>query len=228
MLFDKGQIIDLSRHMKAGMEPLLLETEEFKVWELFPSATHREGEWYVMGNMHMSTHAGTHIEFPGHKMENGLHGGNFPLENLIGEAVVLDFSHKKIDEAITVEELKVHEHRIRPGDMIFLRTDCDRNYYDKNLVDKFPYPTPDAMDWLLSFNPKVLGSDSWSLEVPDSVSKTEQPNHEKMFSKGVPMIELATNLAAVGEERVTVFILPLRIDYIDSCPVRMIAILDRK
>ena len=38
------------------------------------------------------------------------------------------------------------------------------------------------------------------------------------------MVESATNLAAVGDDRVEVFILPLAIEGIDACPVRIIAI----
>jgi arylformamidase len=37
------------------------------------------------------------------------------------------------------------------------------------------------------------------------------------------MIESCTNLAAIGDQRVTVFILPLPIEGIDACPVRIIA-----
>ncbi|MDO8685396.1 MAG: hypothetical protein Q7J78_01855, partial [Clostridiales bacterium] len=51
-----------------------------------------------------------------------------------------------------------------------------------------------------------------------------QPNHLNMFKHNIAMIESATNLAAIGNERITVFILPLSIAGIDACPVRIIAI----
>jgi kynurenine formamidase len=37
------------------------------------------------------------------------------------------------------------------------------------------------------------------------------------------MIESATNLAAVGDERVTVFILPLAIEGVEAIPLRLVA-----
>ena len=44
-----------------------------------------------------------------------------------------------------------------------------------------------------------------------------------MFKNGLAMVESCTNLAAIGEQRVTVFILPLPIVGVEACPVRIIA-----
>jgi arylformamidase len=45
-----------------------------------------------------------------------------------------------------------------------------------------------------------------------------------MFKNNIAMVESATNLSKIGDERALVIILPLPIEGIDACPVRIIAI----
>ena len=53
----------------------------------------------------MSSHVGTHVEFPYHHLKEGKSAADYPLERLIGEAVLFDFSYKKKDEEITKQEI---------------------------------------------------------------------------------------------------------------------------
>jgi len=215
----KETIIELSHRMIPGKEHFKLETRTFDVTELLPEVKHRPDIWYVLSDITMSSHTGTHIEFPYHHWKEGSNAADYPIENLIGDAVVLNFSHKKHGEAITLAETKVHAHRIRQGDIIFIRTDIDKLFRTKRWAEQ-PYLTVKAMDWLISLKPKVIGTDASGFEVPGT---DYQPNHMKMFRNNIAMVESATNLGAIGEERVTVFILSLPIEGIDACPVRIVA-----
>lgn len=215
----KEAIIELSHRMIPGQERFKLETRTFDVTELLPDVKHRPDIWYVMSEVTFSSHVGTHIEFPYHHLEDGLSAADYPIENLIGDAVVLDFSHKSHGEAITLEEVKDHSDRIREGDIIFIRTDMDELFRTEQWMQQ-PYLTPEAMGWLISWKPSVIGTDAAGFEVPDT---DYQPNHMKMFQNNIAMVESATNLAIIGDERVTVFILPMPIEGIDACPVRIVA-----
>lgn len=212
-------IIELSHRMIPGKEHFRLETRTFDVTELLPEVKHRPDIWYVLSDITMSSHVGTHIEFPYHHWKDGADADDYPLENLIGEAVVLNFSHKKNGEPITLEELKVHRNRIKKGNIIFIRTNMDKFFRTERWTEQ-PYLTEEAMDWLISLQPKVIGTDASGFEVPGT---DYQPNHLKMFQNNIAMVESATNLGAIGEEWVMVFILPLRIKGIDACPVRIVA-----
>ena len=205
--------------MIPGKEAFKLDARTYDVTDELPEVTHRPDIWYVLGQVTFSTHVGTHIELPYHHLKEGADAADYPIENLIGEAVVLDFSHKKHNDAITAEELEVHAGRIREGDIVFIRTDMDKLWRTERW-DELPYLTPEAMDWLISLKPIVIGTDAGGFEVPGT---DYQPNHMKMFQHGIAMVESATNLAALGEERHIVVILPLPIEGIDSCPVRIIA-----
>lgn len=216
--FDK--IIELSHQMRPGKENFKLETRTYDVTEELPDVKHRSDIWYVLSEITFSSHMGTHIEFPFHHWKEGADAASYPLKNLMGEGVVLDFSNKKNGEAINLAELKKHANRIKQGDIIFIRTDIDKLFRTERWAEQ-PYLTEEAMDWLISLKPKVIGTDASGFEVPGT---DYQPNHLNMFKHNIAMIESATNLAAVGDERVTIFILPLPIIGIDSCPVRIIAI----
>jgi len=216
----KEAIIELSHRMIPGKENFKLQTRTYDVTEELPEVKHRPDVWYVLSEITFSSHMGTHIEFPYHHWKEGADAANHPLERLIGPAVVLDFSHKRDGEAIEEDEVKAHSDRIRDGDMIFLRTDKDKLFRTDRWTEQ-PYLTPRAMDWLISKNPAVIGTDAAGFEVPGT---DYQPNHMKMFQNGIAMVESATNLAAIGDDRVTVFILPLPIEGIDACPVRIVAL----
>ncbi len=216
---NKEKIIELSHRMIPGKEHFKLQARTFDVTELLPEVKHRPDVWYVLSDITMSSHMGTHIEFPYHHWKEGADAANYPLENLIGDAMVLNFSHKKNGEAITLDEVKAYASRIRKGDMIFIRTDMDKLFRTERWAEQ-PYLTEDAMDWLISLKPKVIGTDASGFEVPGT---DYQPNHINMFKHNIAMVESATNLAAIGDERVTVFILPLPIKGIDACPVRIVA-----
>ena len=218
---EENTIIELSHKMFPNKENFKLETRVDDVTKFFPEIKHPSDIWYVIGEINMSTHVGTHIEFPYHHQKKGIDAMNYPIENLIGEAIVLDFSQKSNKEAITIEDLKVHSDRIKKGDIIFFRTDKDK-YIHTNKWRETPYLRADAALWLISeFEPKIIGSDAWDIDDPDSET---QPVHTYLFKNNIAMIECATNLKVIGNDRVMVFILPLPIKGIDACPVRIVAL----
>lgn len=215
----KDRIIELSHRMTPGEGYFELAAQVQDVTDVLPEVVHRDDIWYVIGNVQFSTHTFTHIEVPFHHWETGDDLADYPLQKLIGTAVVLDFSHKQHLEAITLEEVQVHADRLQDVDMIFLRTDMDKNFFGELWNDQ-PYLTEEALNWLVAQGPTVIGTDAAGFEVPGT---DYQPNHLAMFENGLAMVESCTNLAAVGEQRVTVFILPLPIVGVEACPVRIIA-----
>ena len=218
--FDK--VVELSHTMLPGKEPFELKARIFDVAELGERAEeHSEGVWYVAGEVFFSTHCGTHIEFPLHHIKDGHDAMTYPLTQMIGEACVLDFTGKKADEAITLDELKAKADQIKEGDMVFIRTDFDKKWRTEDW-EPFPYLDVDAMEWLVTIKkPKVIGTDATSME---NLSVPDQPNHIAALGRGVAIVESLKNLSAIENGRALVFILPLKIKGIESCPARIIAV----
>lgn len=220
MKIDFSKVVELSHRMIPGKENFKLNVDVRDVTEILPEVKHRPDIWYVLTDIEMNSHMGTHLEFPYHHWKDGLTGADFPLEQLMGEAVVLDFSHKKKDEYITLEEVKAYDGKIKEGDILFIRTDMDKYFREDNWTDEV-HLSEDALQWLVQFKPKVIGTDATGFEVPGT---DYQPNHLTMFKNGIGMVESATNLKEIQDCRATVFILTLPIEGIDACPVRIIAI----
>jgi arylformamidase len=215
-----GQIVELSHLMVPGEEEFTLEMKTFPVEEIMPRIKRRQGIWYILGEVRMSTHVGTHIEFPYHHRKDGKSAAEYPLSRLVGEAVVLDFSHKKKDEEITaVEEIRASGVEIRRGDIVLIRTDMDKLWKTPRGHDR-PVLSVEGAQYLVSLGIHSIGTDATGLEVRD---RDDQPVHELLFAHDVALIESMTNLDLLSRQRFTLFVLPLRVKGMDSCPVRVIA-----
>jgi arylformamidase len=220
MKIDLDHVVELSHPMIPDNEHYYLRTRVKDVTDFLPEIKHEPDVWYILGEVEMSSHMGTHIEFPFHHKKDGLNAGNFPLDHLIAEATVMDFSHKKTDEWITLADVKQYKDKLKKGDMIFFFTGRDKNWRNDKWNEEV-HLQEEAMDWLLTFDPVVVGTDETSFEVPGT---EHQPNHSKLFEKGAGMIESACNLDKIKDDRVLVMILPLPIQGLDACPVRILAL----
>jgi len=218
----KGRIVDLS-HTLPGQEEYHLELETHPTDELYPQYKRDADVWYILQDVHISSHCGTHIEFPYHHNRDGLDAGSFPLARLIGDAVLLDFRHKQPGDAVTLAELKECDEKIRPGDMLLLNFGCARNYGTDHSHDR-PYVAHDAVRWLVHEKKiNLIGSDASGIEIK---GVPNQPNHELLMKHQIPIIESAANLDALQRERFTLVVLSLPIVGLDASPVRLIAIED--
>jgi arylformamidase len=221
----KGRVVDLSHKLHPGREEYHLELDTRFTDELYPQYKRDKDVWYILQDIRMSSHCGTHVEFPYHHSRHGMDAGSFPLERLIGDAVCLDFRHKKPNEAVTLGELETLDGRIRRGDMLLFNFDCARHYRTVRSHER-PYIAHDAVRWLaLEKRVGLVGSDASGIEVK---GEPNQPNHQLLMDNGIPVIEFAANLDRLRRERFTLVILPLCVEGLDSCPVRLIAIEDEE
>lgn len=217
----KGRIVDLSHRLIPGKEEYHLRLKPHNVADLYPQYKVDDGVWYILQDIEMSSHCGTHIEFPFHHKRNGLDAANFPLKKLIGDAILLNFRHKRPGEAVTIEELEALEDKIKEGDRVLFYFDCAKYYRTERSHDR-PYITHEAIKWLI-FEKKIaiIGSDASGIEIKDAPN---QPNHQVLMDNNIPIIEFAANLDQIKKERFTLFVLALAIEGLDSCPVRLVAI----
>ncbi len=215
------RIVDLSHKMVPGQEEYGLELETLNTAEVYPQYKVKEDTWYILQNIHMGSHCGTHIEFPYHHNRRGLDAGAFPLDRLIGPCVLLDFRHKKADEAVTLRELEALSDSIHKGDMVLFNFDCAR-HYGTDQAHSRPYLAYEAVEWLV-FDRKVnlVGTDASGLEIKGVPG---QPVHQLLMANQIPIIEFAANLDALDTERFFLLVLSLPIAGLDACPLRLIAI----
>ena len=216
-----GRIVDLSHKLYPGKEEYHLRLKTHNTADLYPQYPVDAGVWYILQDIEMSSHCGTHIEFPYHHNRHGMDAARFPLERLIGDAALLDFRHKQPGEAVTLEELKAQADKIQSGDRLLFNFDCARHYRTERSHDR-PFIAHDAIRWLI-FEKKIslIGSDASGIELK---GVPNQPNHQVLMDNEIPIIEFAANLDQLKRERFTLFVLALAVEGLDSCPVRLIAV----
>ncbi len=215
-----GRIVELSHTLYPGEEEYKLEVQTFPVTKLFPKYKSRPQDNYIMTEVTLESHVGTHVEVPYHYVKGGKDVTEIPIENLVGEAVVLDFMDKKVDQAITLDDFKAYDSKIREGDIVFVKTGCDRNYRTDKAHDR-PYITVAAAEWLVGKGIHCLGIDCTGIE---ERGKEYQAAHCELFENDIPLIEYVTNLGDLRKERFLVFILPWKVRGLEASPVRIIAI----
>jgi arylformamidase len=213
--------VDLSHALIPGKEEYHLDLETHDTTELYPQYRKDQDVWYILQDIRMSSHCGTHVEFPYHHNRHGLDAGAFPLERLVSPAVLLDFRHKKPGEAVTRGELERLEASIRPGDAVLLHFGCDRLYRTERAHER-PYLSMEAARWLvLEKGVNLVGSDASGIEIKGAPN---QPIHQFLMDHEVPIIEFAAHLDSLRRQRFTLLLLALPIAGLDSCPVRLVAL----
>ena len=218
-LLEGKRVVDLTRVLQAGAERFILDIHTYSVDELLPDFPVPEGEWYILQEWEISSHIGTHVEAPYHHLEEGPDVAGLSLERVMGEAVVLDFHHKRAGEAIARDEIEGAGSDVRKGDIVLVYTGFDRLYGDPD-YDR-PHLSLEAIRWLVDREISCLGIDASGIE---KYRAAEQPGHLLLFGQGIPVIEELTRLEQLRRRRVFFMALPLPIRGADSCPVRAIAI----
>ncbi len=221
--FHYSRVVDLSRPLvpSQGQHPWVRFETRLDSIVKEPETTPPERRWYVVSQIAMSGHAGTHVEAPLHAVQDGASIGELAVERFFGEAVILDFSDVPWSAAVEIARLEAAAREaggIRPDDIAFIRFDWDRRAPTEG--GQPPYPTPEALRWLVNQGIKLLGIDSPGLEVPGSRALV---NHHILFDRGIPLIESLAHLEDLRASRVYVFAQPLPAFGTDAIPLRVLA-----
>ena len=82
-------------------------------------------EGYQSERLYMNTHTSTHFDAPRHHFIDGMDAAEYPVENLVGEAVPMDFFDLPVHSGIGPELLDRYADEVRPGDIVLLCTGLD-------------------------------------------------------------------------------------------------------
>src|SRR5215211_3550033 len=207
-----GRIVDLTHVLLPGKEQYTLEVAR---------RNERHGpEGDIMSVVYMWSHVGTHVEAPLHFLAAGGDTANIAIEQLMGPAIVLDFRHKGVNEAIELAEIQA-AGGIEVGDRVLIMTGRQDQYRTPASHDR-PYITEEAMRWLVHDRRiNCLGTDSSGFDVRGTDT---HPNHRILNNAAVPVLECLTNLVELRHQRVYLVALPWPVTGLDACPVRAIAI----
>lgn len=170
--------------------------------------------------LHVSSHAGTHMDAPSHLLQNGSSLDVLPVSQFCGHAAVLDISDFPEGGAISAEYLQKQRDALRCADFVLFYTGFERKWGSEEFYGRFPVLGGDAARYLVSQGLKGVGTDALSV---DPLRDQDLPAHRTLLGGGLVILENLCLKKIVGRSDVMLFALPLKYDNADGAPVRAIA-----
>ncbi len=201
-----------------------------------------KGYFYASFIYTAEEHGGTHFDAPLHFGQNGKTVEQIPLQQLMGQGVVVDVVDKALadrDYLVSVDDLKEWEAKngqIPDGALVLLNTGYSRfwpdplTYTGTTLTGAeavphlhFPGIDPEAAQWLVD-NRKIsaVGLDTPSIDYGQS---SEFLAHRILCAASLTIYENLTNLDQLPPKGSFVIALPMKIKGGSGAPLRIIAML---
>lgn len=238
----KGTIVDLSYAYDDAT--IFWPTEDGFRLEREHAEVTEKGYYYASNKLCTPEHGGTHIDAPLHFNAAGASVDALPLEQLIGDAVVVDVRAAVAatpDYEVRTSDLRAWERAhgaIPRGAIVLLETGFGARWPDRatylgtdergpQAVAKLHFPGlhPDAAAWLVGERAiHAVGIDTASI---DRGQSSDFRTHVTLFARGVPAFENLANLDRVPARGATVVALPMKIRGGSGGPLRIIAIVPR-
>lgn len=199
-----------------------------------------KGYYYSAYTFTTAEHGGTHIDAPVHFAE-GKHSVNeIPLDQLIGDAVVLDLRERVAGDCnylVSTGDITAWEERhgeIPGGAIVLLRTGFGKYWPDaKSYLGTelrgaegaaklcFPGLAPEAATWLATTRQiHAIGIDTASI---DRGKSKDFAAHVNLMSNNIPAFENLANLDKLPATGVYVIALPVKIRGGSGGPLRIVA-----
>ena len=173
---------------------------------------------YNIKRLTMSSHIGTHVDAPNHFLKDGKTIDQVALSKFVGNATVIDLSHKKEGSIIDVEDLAPYESYFKKDAKVLLRTDWGQKYGEDIYFSQFPRMTIAAAKWIAEKKIDLLG-----LETPSVNPMDYARIHQDLLREEIVILEGLVNLKKIPCEEFELIALPLKIEGGDGSPVRAIA-----
>ncbi len=115
-----------------------------------------ENDGYLVEDLSLATHTGTHFDAPGHFIEGGRTVDELDASEFIWPAYIIDVRERMEDEGpnfqLTKQDIKEYEWengRIKRGSMVIIRTGLAEAYGTEGYFAEAPGFSGDAVQWLV-------------------------------------------------------------------------------
>ena len=189
--------------------------------DLHQVSTIANGDTSNVSQLTMSVHTGTHIDAPKHFIDSGLTVDQIPLEQLIGEVLVLEIDYDV--DIISDHILQSHPNKalLEAATKVLFKTRNSNLWAEKPTVFDKNYVGIDTSGarYLQQLNLDLIGIDYLSIA---PFNETSSP-HQILLSGGSVLLE-GLNLSAVTGGVYELFCLPMNITGCEGAPARVMLI----
>jgi kynurenine formamidase len=234
----KGKWIDLSYDF--SNETLYWPTAQTFRFDTVFEGTTGNGYYYAAYNYCAAEHGGTHLDAPVHFARGKWSTDQVPIENLTGEAVVIDISGKALkdpDYQLSPADIQSWEEtngNIPDSCILMIRTGYGAHYPDAKkylgtdergagAVPKLRFPAihPNAATWLVNNRKiKAVGIDVASVDYGQS---KEFQTHRILYEQNIPGFENVANMDKLPVKGAYIIALPMKIKNGSGGPLRIVA-----
>ena len=233
-----GTVVDLSHDYSD--QSIFWPTAEGFTLEKVADGVTPGGYYYAANNFESAEHGGTHVDAPVHFAQGKWSVDQIPVQQLMGEAAVVDVSATSAsqpDYQVTVADLEAWEkaNGSLNGAIVLIRTDYSKRWPDaarylgtaergEGAVPKLHFPGihPDAAKWLAGNRTvKAVGIDTASIDYGQS---TLFETHRVLYERNIPGLENLSNLDRLPARGATLIALPMKIKGGSGAPLRAIAL----
>jgi arylformamidase len=202
-LIDVSVSIDSNLATYPGNTPFTLEAIKRLV----------RGDSSNVSTLHLSAHAGTHVDAPRHFFDDGGGVEALPLEMLCGRTRVIELTTRR---SVTAEDLAPFD--LSEDVRLLLKTHNSRLWGTREFHTDFIGVTEGGARFLVDRGVKVLGIDYLSVE---QYKTPGAPAHHVLLGGGTIVIE-GLNLRDVDPGIYEMFCLPLPVVGSDGAPARVV------
>jgi kynurenine formamidase len=238
VVFANGKWIDLSYDL----------SQQTLYWPNNPTGFRLDtiAEGITPGGFYYSTyafsapeHGGTHLDAPVHFAQHGLSVDKLSLDQLTGEAIVIDISVKALqnrDYLISVNDITEWQSKngnIADNTIVLFKTGFGKFYPDAatyfGTAEKgvaaipklhFPGIDPELAEWLVQHKVKAVGIDTPSI---DHGQSKDFKTHQVLMGADIPAFENVANMDQLPVTGSYIVALPMKIKNGSGGPLRLIA-----
>ena len=191
---------------------------------IYDTAT-MEDDGYFESRIDVSGHYSTHIDAPALMYADGAVVADLPIERLMGEAVLMDFSHLNPGDEITKDMLESWiEENGDVKDMIVVLFTGMQSIVDKpEFIENWIGLTGEAAEFIASRGIKVIASDSCNIDCVAG-KDIEFPAHHTILRHGIPNVENLLNLDRLPTSGFYVIVAPMKLRKSSGAPARVVAL----
>jgi arylformamidase len=154
------------------------------------SAAHNAtGTEFSIGTITMAANTGTYLDTPAHRFRDGADLAQIPLERMadLPGVLVSAAPDGPADRAIGQNRIRAGLSDVDPaGHAVLVHTGHSRRWGTTDYFADHPYLTDDAVEYLLSVRPALVGIDSLNI---DSTHTGRRPAHSWLLAAGIPIVE---------------------------------------
>ena len=193
--------------------------------EITPVKSLDKGDSYNVFKVNIENHFGTHVDCPAHFFKNGLRVNDYPAETWFFQSPFVLHLELRENQLVMPEDLS---NNIPVGiDLLLIKSGFYRFRGSKKYSNYNPGFAEETGKWLRATYPSVraIGFDFISLSSYQNREEGRKAHHAFLNPKGINIpiliiedMDLSGDLSGLS----SVWILPLRIDRLDSSPCTVV------